>query len=187
MDIDMNRGRLLLAFAAAATVAALALAQGNAYLPVGEAAPAISGTGTDGKAYSIPNKGKPSYVIFWKERCPHNKRASALFNALNKAYEGKVQVVGVVNASADGAKAWVEQFSLNYPLLADPDKATIGAYKLRYSITSMEIGADGKVAKVFEGYGADSIKAMNEAMAAAAGVKPAEIDLSGAPGRLTWG
>src|SRR5688572_20105414 len=173
--------------AAAGAAAALALTQGGLYLPAGEAAPAISGTGTDGKVYSFPNKEKPAFVVFWKQRCPHNKKASALFNSLNKAYEGKVQVVGLVNADADGAKAWVEQFSLNYPLIPDPEKALIKAYAMKYSIATVQIGTDGKVAKVFEGYGAEQMQALNEAMAAVAGVKPGEVDLTGAPGRLTWG
>ena len=159
------------------------------YLPVGEVAPPIAGKGTDGKEYSSTflTKEKPLFVVFWKERCPHNKKASALFNALNKAYEGKVQVVGVVNADSDRAKAWAEQFSLNYALLPDQTKTIIGAYKMRYSIGTVQIGTDGKIAKVFEGYGADQLKALNEAMASAAGTSPVAVDLTAAPGRRTWG
>jgi thiol-disulfide isomerase/thioredoxin len=154
---------------AAVTAAALAWAQGTPYLAIGETAPAISGTGTDGKAYNAPAKDKPVFVVFWKERCPHNPRAAALFNALHEAYKGKVNFFGVVNAGDAGAKAWVDQFSLNYALLPD------------------QINPDGKIAKVFEGYGSEAMQQLNEALAAAAGTKPAEVDLSKAPGRLTWG
>jgi peroxiredoxin len=185
----MKTRTVLAAIGVIGAVSALALAQEGLYLPAGSEAPPLSGVGTDGKEYSLTGltKEKPAFVVFWKQRCPHNARASALFNALNKAYEGKVQVIGVVNAPAEGAKAWVDQFSLNYPLLADADKATIKAYKLRFSITTMQIGTDGKIAKVFEGYGAEAMASLNEAMAKAAGTEVAKVDLTGAPGRLTWG
>jgi hypothetical protein len=81
----------------------------------------------------------------------------------------------------------VDQFSLNYALLPDPAKNTIGAYKMAYSIGTVQINPDGKIAKVFEGYGSEAMQQLNEALAAAAGTKPAEVDLSKAPGRLTWG
>lgn len=167
----------------------LAGIQETPYLPVGETAPIIESKANDGKSYSTSNlaKEKPLFVVFWKERCPHNPRASALFNSLNKAYEGKAQLVGVVNATESGAASWVKQFEVNYPMLTDADKAAIKAYRLRYSITTVQIGTDGKISKVFEGYGKEQMASLNEAMASAAGTKPAEVDLTGAPGRLTWG
>lgn len=168
---------------------AWAVVQDTPYLPPGEKAPAFSAKGTDGKDYSLAalTKEKPVFVVFWKQRCPHNKKASELINSIHQAYGDKVQLVGIVNANADGAKAWVDQFALKYPLLPDESKATIGAYKVAYSICTMQIGTDGKITRVFEGYGAEAMKQLNEAMAAAAGAKPAEVALDGAPGRRTWG
>lgn len=163
--------------------------QGENYLPAGNMAPAIEGVAPDGKTYSLAKlaKEKPAFVVFWKQRCPHNAKASALFNSLQKAYGEKTSVIGVVNADSEGAKAWTERFAVNYPLLSDPTKAAIGAYKLRYSITTVQVGTNGKIERVFEGYGAESVKALNEAMAKSAGMKMVEIDFSSAPGTLTWG
>lgn len=185
----MSIKTVLAALGVAGAVFAPAVLQGEFYLPPGEKAPPIKGIAHDGKTYSLADltKSKPVFVVFWKERCPHNPRASALFNALAKAYEGKATLLGVVSATSDGAKAWAEQFALSYALLPDGDKAVIGAYKMRFSIGTVQVGSDGKIAKVFEGYGLDAMKQLNEAMAAAAGVKLAEVDLSGAPGRRTWG
>lgn len=168
---------------------ASALVQSELFLPAGNPAPAFAAPGSDGKDYTLAGltKEKPVFVVFWKQRCPHNPKAAALINSIQQAYAGKANMVGVVNANQEGAKAWVDQFSLKYPLIADPAKAAISAYKLRYSIATVQIGTDGKITKVFEGYGAEQLKALNEAMAAAAGVKPAEVDLTGAPGRLQWG
>jgi peroxiredoxin len=159
------------------------------HLPVGAVAPNIEGKGTDGKDYALQTliKDKALFVVFWKERCPHNPRASALFNAINKAYEGKATLIGIVNATDDGAKRWVDQFGLNYPLLSDAQKKFIKSYEMKFSIGTFQIGKDGKIAKVFDGYGMESMTALNEAMAEAAGMKPASVDLSTAPKRLTWG
>lgn len=180
---------LLATLGLAGACVALAAVQETPYLPVGEIAPAIDAKGHDGKSYSSAAlaKEKPIFVVFWKERCPHNPRAAGIFNALNKAYEGKAPMYGVVNASPEGAANWVKQFSVNYPMLSDAAKDAIKAYKLRYSITTVQIGTDGKIAKVFEGYGREQMASLNEAMASIAGSKPAEVDLTGAPGRLTWG
>lgn len=169
--------------------ASLLPAQGELHLPVGAEAPAFSGTGTDGKDYSLKSliAEKPAFIVFWKNPCPHNARASALLNAIHKAYEGKAQLIGFVNSPLEGAKKFAERFNLNFPLLADADKTIIKAYGLRFSITIMEIGKDGKIANVFPGYGSESVAALNKAMAAAAGMPVADVDLSAAPGRQTWG
>ena len=164
-------------------------AQDTPYLPAGSVAPAFEGVAPDGKNYSLASatKSGSAFVVFWKQRCPHNPKASALFNSLSKAYGSKVNLLGVVNSDAAGAKAWSDMFTVNYPLLADPTKTAIGSYKLRYSITTVQVGSNGKIEKVFEGYGAEAMAALNAAMASASKSKPAELDLSGAPGRLTWG
>jgi peroxiredoxin len=159
------------------------------HLSVGSTAPAISGKANDGKDVALEALTKKGsvFVVFWKERCPHNPRASALFNAMAKAYGEKAPMIGVVTASEAGAKAWADQFQLTYPLLADTERKWIRGYKLVYSICAFEIGQDGKIAKVFPGYGKDSMTALNAAMAKAAGMDAGGVDLAKAPPNLTWG
>jgi len=178
----------------AAAVAVLALATAMAppvsdYLPVGSEAPAFEIVAADGQTYSLKSltEKAPVFLVFWKERCPHNRRATPLFNAMKEAYGDKVTLLGIVKASLEGAKSWVDQFSVRYPLLPDADGSLVEGYQLTYSITSFEIGTDGKIAKVFEGYGYDAMSSLNRALAAAVGADAAEIDLSGAPPRQTWG
>ncbi len=161
-------------------------AQSTLHLEVGKDAPAFAGTASDGKEYSLKSLTAegPAFVVFWKQRCPHNKRASALFNALHKAHGSNL--VGFVNAAPEGAKAWVDQFSLSYPLLSDTDKKVIGSYAVKFSICTVQIGKDGKIEKVFPGYGKESMEALHAAMGTVSG-KKVEVDLSSAPGGLTWG
>lgn len=185
--MTIMKGAILLASAVALVFAVAA--QTTPYIAVGEKAPAFEGKAADGKDYSLAAlaKDKPVFVVFWKERCPHNRNASTLFNNINKAYEGKAQMIGFVNASPENTKAWTERFGVNYPLLPDAEKSVIRSYQLRYSICAFEIGKDGKIAKVFPGYGAEAMNALNAAMAKAAGVDVAKPDLSLAPANLTWG
>jgi len=184
----MKHLTFILSGMAFAAVSAFAL-QEALYLPEGSKAPSFSGKTHTGKEVSLESLTKegPVFVVFWKERCPHNPRASALFNSLYKAYEGKANLIGIVTTSEDKLGDWAKQFDNAYPLLADSSRKLITDYKLVYSICTFQIGKDGTIEKVFPGYGADSMKALNAAMAAAAGVKPAEVDLSAAPERLTWG
>jgi cytochrome c biogenesis protein CcmG/thiol:disulfide interchange protein DsbE len=163
--------------------------QQTPYLAVGSDAPAFELAAADGNAYSLKamTAEKPVFVVFWKESCPHNRRAAPFFNALKTAYGDKVALLGIVKAGAAGTRSWVDQFGVTYPLLSDGDGKFVDAYDLTYSICTFQVGTDGKISKVFEGYGAAEMTALNTAMAQAAGVAPAEIDLSGAPQRLTWG
>lgn len=173
---------------ALAAVTAFAM-QEALHLPEGSKAPAFAGKTHTGKEVSLQSLTKegPVFVVFWKERCPHNPRASALFNSLYKAYEGKVNMVGIVATSEEKLGDWAKQFNNAYPLLADSSRKLINDYKLVFSICTFQIGKDGTIEKVFPGYGADSMNALNAAMAAAAGTKPANVDLSAAPTKLTWG
>lgn len=175
---------------------AATLAVGTAYalqqkfhLAEGSKAPAFSGKAHTGKTLSLNEltKNGPVFVVFWKERCPHNPRAAALFNSLYKAYEGKTQMVGLVSAPEERLGNWVNQFSVAYPLLSDASKKVINDYSVVYSICTFQIGKDGTIEKVFPGYGSDAMSSLNAAMAKAAGTAPKNVDLSAAPPRLTWG
>lgn len=156
---------------------------------VGQAAPEFTATGTDGKTYSLAGveKKAPMIMVFWKNPCPHNPRASSLVNSVVDAYKGKVNFMGVVNAEGDAAKKFNEQFGKDYVMLQDPGKAIIGGYKQPRSIVFVVVDKDKKVADVIGGYSAESMAKLNTAMAKAAGMEEAKLDFSGAPTRTTYG
>jgi len=169
--------------------AAFALQRGQQAPTVeGKAAPAFSAKGTDGKSYSLNNVTKaPMVMVFWKNPCPHNPRASKLVNSIVDAYKGKVNIVGVVNAEGADAKAFQKEFGPNYPFLQDGDKSIIKDYKMSKSIQFVVIGKDKKVETVIGGYSQASMKKLNAAMAKAAGMKEASLDFSAAPTKTTYG
>lgn len=178
-----------IALAATLVVGTAYSLQQKLHLDEGTKAPAFSGKTNTGSTVSLSEltKDGPAFVVFWKERCPHNPRASALFNGIYKAYEGKVKMVGIVSAPEERIGDWAKQFSVAYPLLPDASKKIINDYAVVYSICTFQIGRDGKIEKVFPGYGSESMSALNAAMAKAAGTAPKNVDLSAAPPRLTWG
>lgn len=163
--------------------------QQDMYLSEGSDAPAFELQATDGVTYTLKNMTEktPVFMVFWKGSCPHNPRAAPLFESLKNAYGDKVTLLGVVSTSAEGAKSWIDRYGANYPLMPDPDLSLIREYGLSKSICTFQIGTDGKIVKVFPGYGVDSMISLNKAMAEVAGVDAAEVDLSSAPSRLTWG
>lgn len=174
---------------AIAAFALLATAQRPMHIAVGSEAPAIKGTTTEGKSFDLAQsraKGN-SFVLFWKERCPHNPIASSLFNNLAKAYGPDLRFTGVVTASEEGAKTWVKRFEVAYPMINDAEKAIVKSYQLRASICTFEISPDGKVVAVYPGYGATELESLNKAMAASLKKDVAEVDLKLAPKALTWG
>ena len=173
----------------AAVGLAWALVQQKPYIPIGSKAPGFKGKATDGKDYSLESltKDGSAFVVFWKERCPHNPRAASIFNTLKKAYGDKVNLVGFVLAPDSGTKSWSKQFGVNYPMLADADREVITSYGLSYSIVAFEIGKDGKIASVYPGYGLESMNALNADMAKAAGTPAAKVDMSKARSRQTYG
>lgn len=171
----------------AVALAATSANQEKPYLEPGKEAPTFTLKGSDGKSYDLAKmrEDRSVFVLFWKQRCPHNPRAAQIYNKLAESYKG-VPFVGVVNADEAGAKAWAEQFSTAYPMLPDAEKALIKGFKLQASICAFEVGKDGKVVAVFGGYGSEAIEKLNKAMAAAAKMPLAKLDL-GAPARETWG
>lgn len=178
-----------IALAATLAVGTAYALQQNLHLAEGSKAPAFSGKANTGATVSLAEltKNGPAFVVFWKERCPHNPRAAALFNNIYKAYEGKVKMVGIVSAPQERLGDWANQFSVAYPLLPDASKKIILDYAVVYSICTFQIGKDGTIEKVFPGYGSETMRALNAAMAKAAGTAPKNVDLSAAPPRLTWG
>lgn len=170
-------------------VAAVVVAQQGEAALVGKSAPAFEAVATDGKKLSLETltKDGPVFLVFWKERCPHNGRASALFNELHKAYGEKSRLVGLVTAQGDRANTWQKQFGVEYPFASDTDQGILKSYGLNKSIVTVMVGKDGKVMKSFPGYGATEMGELNVAMAAAAGVDVKKVELMGAPTSKTYG
>jgi peroxiredoxin Q/BCP len=103
-----------------------------AELKVGDAAPAFSLKGSDGKTYTLEQyNGKSAVVIAWfpkaftggcTKECKSLRENSKALHGLKVAY---------FTASVDTAeenKKFAESLDLDYPILSDPDKSTAQDY-----------------------------------------------------------
>jgi len=133
-------------------------------LKVGDHAPEFSGLTQDGSSISLKGLAGKSVVLYFypKDDTPGCTKEACGFRDVYSQIQGKNAVV--IGVSADGVeshKKFAEKFNLNFPLLADEDKAAVMAYgawgeKNMYGKTYMGIlrttfviGPDGVIKAVF--------------------------------------
>ncbi len=105
-------------------------------LQVGDNAPAFSLIDQDGKTHSLNDyRGKHVLLYFYpKDDTPGCTREACSFRDNIKKLQEKIIVLGVSGDSVLSHQKFVQKYSLNFPLLADPEKIAITAY-----------GADGLI------------------------------------------
>ncbi|MEZ0326378.1 MAG: peroxiredoxin family protein [Fimbriimonas sp.] len=167
------------------------LAAGGAQAPIkaGTVAPAFTSTGSDGKQHELKDytaKGD-LFLYFISDTCPVNAEAEKFYNRLSKAYEGKATILGVINTTDKGYKAWQAKFKAPFVVVFDPDLRIIRSYKANASPWMVQVGKNGKVAKAWPGYSAPALKEINAAMAKVGEVPVAKIDFTGAPADMAFG
>ncbi|MCW5943176.1 MAG: redoxin domain-containing protein [Fimbriimonadaceae bacterium] len=183
----MKIGSVMAALVVAAVVG-FALSRQDSAKP-GDKAPAFSAMGSDGKSHTLASLTKegPAVLYFIKEDCPVNAEAVKYYNRMASAYKGKARLIGVINVDKVGYAGWAKRFKPTYPVLFDPSLKTIHGFKAKASPWAVEVGKDGKIAKVWPGYSANTLAQINARLAKAAGTTVAKVDLGGAPGGNTFG
>ncbi|MBW7928597.1 MAG: peroxiredoxin, partial [Fimbriimonadaceae bacterium] len=73
------------------------------------------------------------------------------------------------------------------PVLFDPSLKIIHSYKAAASPWVVEVAKDGTIGQVWKGYSSKSLGEIGTKLASAAGVKPVQVDLKGAPGSMAFG
>jgi thiol-disulfide isomerase/thioredoxin len=148
----------------------------------------INTSGSDGKTHtvkSLTEKG-PVYLLFVKSQCSANPFATPFFKRIHEAYKDKVNFVGVINTNKEGHQGWKDEFRGEWMTLLDPNKKIISGFGVKRSTPVIKIGKDGKVEKVFNGWGQDALKALAADIAKEAGTEKA-IKLDDAPSGSRYG
>jgi peroxiredoxin Q/BCP len=135
------------------------------WIEIGKKAPAFALTADDGRKVKLSDlKGSPVVLYFYpRDDTPGcTKEACAFRDRKADLEELGVKVLGVSPDTVESHVKFRDKFSLNFPLLADPDHAVAEKYgawreKNMYGKKSMGvqrstylIDADGKVAKVWQ-------------------------------------
>ncbi len=135
------------------------------WIEVGKKAPAFTLTADDGKKVKLSDlKGSPVVLYFYpRDDTPGcTKEACAFRDRQAEMKQLGAKVLGVSPDTVESHVKFRDKFTLNFPLLADPDHAVAEKYgawreKNMYGKKSMGIqrstyliDADGKVAKVWQ-------------------------------------
>jgi len=124
-------------------------------LQVGDIAPEFSLVDQDGNMHSLKNyRGKRVLLYFYpKDDTPGCTREACSFRDNIEKLQEKVVVLGVSGDSVVSHQRFVKKFSLNFLLLADPEKKVIALYGADGIIfakrTSFLISPDGKIEKIY--------------------------------------
>lgn len=131
---------------------------GAGLLPVGSAAPNISGIDQDGRTVKLSDAlGAPVVVYFYpKNQTPGCTEEACAFRDVWSRYEAAgIKLFGVSDSEADSHKKFADKYNLPFPLIADIEqiwgtafgvKSTMGMYQR----VSFIIGEDGKISKVYD-------------------------------------
>ena len=129
-------------------------------LAVGAAAPEVVGTDAKGTTFKLSAQvkaGKYAIVYFYpKDDTPGcTKEACAFRDAFDKFVAAGVTIFGVSRDPEPSHKAFMQKYTLPFPLVADPSGAVQKAYRVPSTIwggskrVSFLVGTDGKIARVY--------------------------------------
>jgi len=127
-------------------------------LAVGAPAPEVVGTDAKGTTFKLSGqKGKFAIVYFYpKDDTPGcTKEACAFRDAFDKFVAAGVTIFGVSRDPEASHKAFMQKYTLPFPLVADTSGAVQKAYQVPNSIwgttklVSFLVGPDGKIARVY--------------------------------------
>ncbi len=154
----------------------------------GEPAPDFALGTNDGEKVELAElvKDGPAVVVMTKDGCPCSVESQPYFNDLAKAYEGEVSFVALMDADRNIADLYHSSLSVPYPV-ATATEDVFKSYRSKQSVYVFLIKPDMTVAHVWPGYSRAMLVEMNQALADAAGVEPAKVDVTKAPEEMTSG
>ncbi len=125
---------------------------------------------------------QPVLVDFWATWCGPCRHALPHLDELHQATREKGVKVYALNLkeAAPDVRQFVDRTKLQAPVLLDAEGKTADAYKVRGIPHTVVVGKDGRVKKVFVGFGGEATarqirKAVDEALAEHTAPPPAAV------------
>jgi blue copper oxidase len=152
-------------------------------------APEFSATDLNGKSLRLTalTATKPLVLFFIELNCPCSRDATPFLDRIAAQYGEAVQVIGVINAKPEEARAWAKTVSCRFPLLADPETQIIRAYGVERSVTTTIVAPGGQIERTYPGYGRSMLADLSDRIARLGQGAVRPIDFSAAPEKLTSG
>jgi peroxiredoxin len=142
-----------------------------------------------GKQFALGDFTKvgPVLLVFTLHDCPCSMEAQGLFNDIATEFKGKASVIGICRDKPEQAKAYIEMFKVNYPLLIDAKKETISMLHAKNSVYVALVDRNAKLVKMWPGYNKEMIAELLEKMAELCGIPAPKLDLTLVPNKPTSG
>lgn len=130
---------------------------------------------------------RPQFVLFILDGCPCSIDAQPIYNDFSKHWAGKVDFVGVINDDAKKGREWVSDYRPIFPVVPDPEKEIIHAYKAQQSVYCALISTKGEIVKLWPGYSSEMMQEMNQVIAKEVGEETRKFDTKYVPREKTSG
>jgi cytochrome c biogenesis protein CcmG, thiol:disulfide interchange protein DsbE len=139
------------------TVAVVLAGCGNkSTLEKDSVAPKITLSGLDKVSYTLPEfETKPTLIFFWASWCGGCNAEAPELVKIHEEYKDQINIYGVNLTSRDSvedAKAFVDKYGINFPILLDEDGEAAEAYYVRGTPTSYYLDTQGVTRDVTVGY-----------------------------------
>jgi len=100
-------------------------------------------------------KGKVVMVNFWATWCVPCRQEMPHLEALYKKYNSlgfELLAVNVEKNNAEGARKWLEETPVTFPVLFDPENQVTKLYKVQTMPSTVIIGRNGTMRFIHQGY-----------------------------------
>jgi peroxiredoxin len=119
-------------------------------------APAFSLQSRDGAQVSLASlKGKVVMVNFWATWCVPCRQEMPHLQALYERYNSlgfELLAVNVEKNNAEGARKWLEETPVTFPVLFDPNNEVTKLYKVQTMPSTVLVARDGTMRFIHHGY-----------------------------------
>ena len=119
-------------------------------------APGFSLQSSDGQQVSLGElKGKVVMVNFWATWCVPCRQEMPHLQALYEGYNSlgfELLAVNVEKNNAEGARKWLEETPVTFPVLFDPNNEVTKLYKVQTMPSTVLVARDGTMRFIHHGY-----------------------------------
>lgn len=161
----------------------------TASIETGRSAAPFNLADADGKAinFRLLCASKPVVLFFIELNCPCSRDAAPYLSTIQAEYGDACSVIGIVNGSAEEARAWQRQTGAKFRVVPDPELKIINTYHAERSVYTTLIAPGGKIQTAYPGYSASMLKELSTRIAALSGAKAITDAFETAPKTLTTG
>lgn len=182
--------RLKSIFSVVAVGAAFGLCSGQSLNP-GDMAPEFWTRSIEGKRLSLKDlRGEGVvFLYFIRDGDPVNNEAMDIIHRMIRAYypNNHAKFFGVINTEQNRARSWNAERNPPYKLLLDPKLELVYKYKIESSPAIVEIDAEGKIVKEWQGFSGYWLKDLNGFLSKATRRKLQQFDFTKTPSVTQFG